>query len=42
MLIGIMAIVGLGIGGALEKSQLQQIVSWVSEELPEEKPRHRA
>lgn len=31
---------GFGIGGALEKSQLGTIVSWVSDELPEEKPRH--
>lgn len=31
---------GFGIGGALEKSQLGTIVAWVSEELPESKPRH--
>lgn len=31
---------GFGIGGALEKTQLGTIVSWVTEELPEEKPRH--
>ncbi|GAA1795879.1 tRNA guanosine(34) transglycosylase Tgt [Leucobacter iarius] len=31
---------GYGIGGALEKSQLGTIVSWVSDELPEDKPRH--
>ena len=31
---------GYGIGGALEKSQLETIVSWVSEELPEDRPRH--
>ena len=31
---------GFGIGGALEKSQLGTIVGWVSDELPEEKPRH--
>ncbi len=31
---------GFGIGGAIEKSQLRQIVGWVSDELPENKPRH--
>lgn len=31
---------GFGIGGALEKSQLGTIVSWVNDELPEDKPRH--
>lgn len=31
---------GYGIGGALEKDQLGTIVSWVNEELPENKPRH--
>lgn len=31
---------GFGIGGALEKSELESIVGWVSEELPEHKPRH--
>ncbi len=31
---------GFGIGGALEKDRLGQIVGWVSEELPEDKPRH--
>ena len=31
---------GFGIGGALEKSQLGTIVGWVSDELPEDKPRH--
>ncbi len=31
---------GYGIGGALEKENLGTIVRWVSEELPEEKPRH--
>lgn len=31
---------GFGIGGAIEKSDLGKIVSWVSDELPEEKPRH--
>jgi queuine tRNA-ribosyltransferase len=31
---------GFGIGGALEKDQLETIVRWVAEELPEDKPRH--
>ena len=31
---------GFGIGGALEKENLGRIVSWVSESLPEDKPRH--
>ncbi len=31
---------GFGIGGALSKAELGRIVSWVSEELPEDKPRH--
>jgi len=31
---------GFGIGGALEKSQLGTIVGWVTDELPESKPRH--
>lgn len=31
---------GFGIGGAIDKSALTQIVSWVTDELPEEKPRH--
>lgn len=31
---------GFGIGGALEKENLGTIVSWVSSELPEDKPRH--
>lgn len=31
---------GFGIGGAIEKSDLGKIVSWVSDELPEQKPRH--
>ena len=31
---------GYGIGGALEKSQLGTIVSWVTDELPEDRPRH--
>jgi queuine tRNA-ribosyltransferase len=31
---------GFGIGGALEKENLGTIVRWVTEELPEDKPRH--
>ncbi|MBM3690849.1 MAG: tRNA guanosine(34) transglycosylase Tgt [Actinobacteria bacterium] len=31
---------GFGIGGALDKNQLGTIVSWVNEELPNNKPRH--
>lgn len=31
---------GFGIGGALDKSKLGAIVSWVASELPVEKPRH--
>lgn len=31
---------GFGIGGALEKSELGTIVGWVSDELPDRKPRH--
>lgn len=31
---------GYGIGGALEKQQLGEIVRWVNEELPAEKPKH--
>lgn len=31
---------GFGIGGALEKENLGLIISWVCEELPENKPRH--
>jgi queuine tRNA-ribosyltransferase len=31
---------GFGIGGAIEKSDLSRIVGWVTEELPDEKPRH--
>jgi queuine tRNA-ribosyltransferase len=31
---------GYGIGGALEKQNLATIVGWVSEELPDDKPRH--
>ena len=31
---------GYGIGGAIEKQRLGEIVGWCSEELPEDKPRH--
>ena len=31
---------GYGIGGAIEKENLDQIVGWVVEELPEDRPRH--
>ena len=31
---------GFGIGGALEKENLGTIVDWVTDELPEDKPRH--
>jgi queuine tRNA-ribosyltransferase len=31
---------GYGIGGAIEKENLDQIVGWVVEELPEDSPRH--
>lgn len=31
---------GFGIGGALEKAEMGKIVSWVNDELPEDKPRH--
>ena len=31
---------GFGVGGALEKENLGTIVSWVCEELPEDRPRH--
>lgn len=31
---------GFGIGGAIEKRNLSQIVAWVTDELPEDRPRH--
>jgi queuine tRNA-ribosyltransferase len=31
---------GYGIGGAIEKKKLGQIVTWVNQELPEDKPKH--
>lgn len=38
--IGALPFDGFGIGGAIEKENMGSIVRWVSEELPEEKPRH--
>ena len=38
--LGAMEFDGFGIGGALDKHQLGTIVRWVSEELPQNKPRH--
>ena len=38
--LGAMSFDGFGIGGALDKHQLATIVRWVSEELPQNKPRH--
>lgn len=37
---GELGFAGYGIGGALEKSILGDIVGWCSEELPEDRPRH--
>ncbi|HET8991625.1 MAG TPA: tRNA guanosine(34) transglycosylase Tgt [Candidatus Saccharimonadales bacterium] len=31
---------GFGIGGAIEKNRLGEIVSWVNQELPKDKPKH--
>lgn len=31
---------GYGIGGALEKERLGEIIGWVTDELPEDRPRH--
>jgi queuine tRNA-ribosyltransferase len=31
---------GFGIGGAMEKERLSEIIGWVADELPEDKPRH--
>ena len=31
---------GFGIGGALDKAELGTIISWVNQELPEDKPKH--
>lgn len=38
--IGALDFDGFGIGGAIEKHNMSAIVRWVSEELPEGKPRH--
>ncbi len=38
--IGALDFDGFGIGGAIEKERMGQIVAWVSSELPEDKPRH--
>lgn len=38
--LGAMDFDGYGIGGAIEKSRLGEIVRWTTEELPVEKPRH--
>ena len=38
--IGALDFDGFGIGGAIEKERMGEIVGWVSEELPEGKPRH--
>lgn len=38
--IGALEFDGFGIGGAIEKERMGQIVAWVSAELPEDKPRH--
>ncbi|MGB3414586.1 MAG: tRNA guanosine(34) transglycosylase Tgt [Microbacteriaceae bacterium] len=38
--LGAMDFDGFGIGGALEKDKLGEIVSWCADELPEDKPRH--
>lgn len=40
MEVGGWAFDGFGIGGALEKENLGTIVGWVSDELPEQRPRH--
>lgn len=38
--LGAMEFDGFGVGGAIEKEQLGEICRWVTEELPDEKPRH--
>ena len=38
--LGTMDFDGYGIGGALEKSQMGEIIRWVNEILPENKPKH--
>jgi queuine tRNA-ribosyltransferase len=38
--LGYLSFDGFGIGGAIEKDRLGEIVRWVNEELPAEKPKH--
>ncbi|WP_038105209.1 tRNA guanosine(34) transglycosylase Tgt, partial [Tropheryma whipplei] len=38
--LGQMGFDGFGIGGALEKSRIREIITWCTRKLPEEKPRH--
>jgi queuine tRNA-ribosyltransferase len=38
--LGAMEFDGYGLGGAFEKERIGEIVRWMSEELPDEKPRH--
>lgn len=38
--IGSLEFDGFGIGGAIDKSRIADIITWVVEELPENKPRH--
>lgn len=38
--LGAMPFDGYGIGGAIQKDKLGQIVAWVNQELPENKPKH--
>lgn len=38
--LGAMPFEGFGIGGALQKEKLGEIVRWVNEELPEDRPKH--
>ena len=38
--LGSMPFDGYGIGGAIEKRNLSDIVGWVTDELPDDKPRH--
>lgn len=38
--LGAMPFDGFGIGGAIEKAKLGEIVAWVNQELPEDKPKH--
>ena len=38
--LGSMGFAGYGIGGAIDKHRLPEIIGWVVEELPEDRPRH--